>query len=71
MEDEFGAVYSGSLARDHVLGALKDRTALVALADGVAPRQVWEAICVDMDIPEARRLGRDTRIARGAAGGAG
>ncbi len=35
MEDEFGAVYSGSLARDHVLGALKDRTALVALADGV------------------------------------
>ncbi|MDN5789519.1 MAG: DUF3046 domain-containing protein [Micrococcales bacterium] len=69
MEDEFGTAYSGSLVRDHVLGALGDRTALVALADGVEPRRVWEAICQDMDIPEERRLGRGSRSARGAAGG--
>lgn len=71
MEDEFGTAYAGSLARDHVLGALGNRTALVALADGVEPRQVWEAICQDMDIPEERRLGLDSRSARGAAGGVG
>jgi hypothetical protein len=69
MDDEFGEAYAGSLARDHVLGALGNRTALQALADGEAPRAVWEALCVDMDVPPERRLGRDVRVARGAQGG--
>ncbi|MEW1955908.1 DUF3046 domain-containing protein [Terrabacter sp. NPDC080008] len=69
MDDEFGAAYAGSLARDHVLGALGNRTVVQALADGEPPREVWEAICVDMDVPPERRLGRDTRVARGAQGG--
>ncbi|MER7071105.1 MULTISPECIES: DUF3046 domain-containing protein [Terrabacter] len=69
MDDEFGAAYAGSLARDHVIGALGNRTAAQALADGEPPRAVWEALCVDMDVPPARRLGRDTRVARGAEGG--
>jgi hypothetical protein len=69
MDDEFGPAYAGSLARDHVLGALQERTALQAIADGVPPREVWEAICDDMDVPAERRLGRDDRVARGAQGG--
>lgn len=69
MNDEFGQAYAGSLARDHVLGALQQRTALQAIADGVPPRDVWEALCDDMDVPPERRLGRDDRVARGAQGG--
>ncbi len=68
MDDVFGAAYAGSLARDHVLGALGQRSAVQALADGVPPRQVWEALCDDMDVPAERRLGRDDRAAPGAAG---
>src|SRR5690242_3948940 len=69
MDDEFGAAYAGSLARDHVLGALGNRTVVQALADGEPPRAVWEAICIVMDVPPERRLGRDARVARGAQGG--
>lgn len=69
MEDEFGPAYAGSLARDHVLGALGNRTVLQAIADGEPPRAVWEALCDDMGVPEERRLGHATRVARGAPGG--
>ncbi|MGW5241300.1 DUF3046 domain-containing protein [Monashia sp. NPDC004114] len=69
MDDEFGPAYAGSLARDHVIGALDNRTVVQALADGVPPRQVWEALCDDMDVPPERRLGRDDRVAPGAQGG--
>ena len=69
MDDEFGPAYAGSLARDHVIGALDNRTVAQALADGVPPRRVWEALCDDMDVPPERRLGRDDRVAPGAQGG--
>lgn len=69
MRDEFGETYADSLARDHVLGTLGNRTALQALESGVPPRTVWEAICEDLDVPESRRLGRSTREARGGHGG--
>lgn len=69
MNDEFGADYAATLARDHVLGALDGRTVLEALEQGEPPREVWEALCDDMDVPPARRLGRNTRVARGAQGG--
>lgn len=59
MEDEFGSAYAASLARAHVLLALGNRTAQQALDDGVPPREVWLALCVDLDVPESRRLGRD------------
>ena len=68
MNDEFGEAYASSLARDHVLGALGNRTALEALDAGVPPRDVWEALCEDMDVPPVHRLGRDTRVARGGIG---
>lgn len=68
MNDEFGEAYAGSLARDHVLGALGNRTILEALDAGVPPRRVWEAVCEDLDVPPEHRLGRDSRVARGAQG---
>ncbi len=58
MDDEFGAAYAQSLARSHVMAALGDRTAVEALAGAVPPREVWLALCSAMDVPEARRHGR-------------
>ncbi len=64
MNDEFGHGYAASLAHDHVLGRLGGRTALEALEAGESPRTVWLALCDDMDVPEARRLGVDHRARR-------
>ncbi|MGE9807019.1 MULTISPECIES: DUF3046 domain-containing protein [unclassified Janibacter] len=61
MDDEFGTGYARSLSRDHVLSALGERTPDEALAAGVAPRDVWRALCIDMDVPESRRFGRELR----------
>ncbi len=58
MDDEFGPVLSRSLARDHVLAALGNRTSTEALAAGTPARQVWLALCEDMDVPPERRLGK-------------
>lgn len=69
MNDEFGEAAAGTLARDHVLGTLGGRTVIEALDQGEPPRSVWEALCEDMDVPPQRRLGRNTRVARGAQGG--
>lgn len=64
MNDEFGPTYAGTLARDHVLGSLGNRTVQQALEDGEPPRAVWLALCDDMDVPESRRLGVDRKPAR-------
>ena len=61
MEDEFGAAYAHSLARDHVLGALGNRTSLQALESGVKPREAWLALCADMDVPAERWFGKELR----------
>ncbi|MBN9169622.1 MAG: DUF3046 domain-containing protein [Microbacterium sp.] len=54
--EEFGS-RSGALVSDLVLTALGDRTAAEALDLGVAPREVWLALCAEMDVPPARRHG--------------
>jgi hypothetical protein len=59
MAEEFGEAYAGSLARSHVMAALGGRTAVEALDAGVAPREVWLALCADLDVPAQRRHGRD------------
>ena len=64
MNDEFGEPYAGSLARDHVVGPLGNRTPVQALEDGESPRTVWLALCADMDVPESRWLGVEHRRAR-------
>ena len=61
MDDEFGAAYARSLARDHVLGALGNLTPLQALEAGIKPREAWLALCADMDVPPERRLGKEPR----------
>lgn len=55
--DEFGDAYGRSLVRDVVLGSLGDRTADEALAQGVAPKDVWLALCAVMDVPRERWYG--------------
>lgn len=53
VEATFGA-YGRSLAADLVLTRL-GRTGVRALADGVAPRDVWDALCDEMELDEATR----------------
>ena len=59
MTDEFGSAYAAVLGYSHVLQALGNRTPDQALEAGIKPREVWEAVCVDLQVPEERRLGRD------------
>ncbi|MDR2254304.1 MAG: DUF3046 domain-containing protein [Bifidobacteriaceae bacterium] len=55
MDSAFGAAYSRSLAADLVIGALGSRTAADALAAGVAPRLVWDAVCDAMELDDSVR----------------
>lgn len=55
--EEFGADYAGVLIRDHWLSAFGG-TARDALDRGVPAREVWAALCVDLDVPLERRHGR-------------
>ena len=59
VDDEFGAAYGRSLAVDQVLLALGERTPAQALDEGEDPKAIWLALCDAMDVPPARRLGRD------------
>ncbi|MEB3983261.1 DUF3046 domain-containing protein [Mycobacterium sp. 663a-19] len=47
----FGATYGASVLVDHVLTGLDGRTAAQAIEDGIDPRDVWRALCVDFDVP--------------------
>ena len=64
MAEEFGEVYAGVLMRDHWLAEFEG-TARDALERGVPARHVWEALCVEMQVPEQRRYGRGLRDPRG------
>lgn len=55
MDDEFGAVRAGSIARDHVFAGLEGRTVEQALDDGDEPRAVWRVVCVEFEVPAERR----------------
>lgn len=61
MDDEFGAGYSRTLARELVVDVLGGRSAVAALDAGLDPRVVWEAVCRVQDVPRERWLGRDVR----------
>lgn len=62
MAAEFGTGYADSVARDQVLTSLDGRTADEALAAGVPPVRVWQALCEAMDIPPHRQLGADPQL---------
>ncbi|WP_127130796.1 DUF3046 domain-containing protein [Georgenia sp. SYP-B2076] len=55
VEETFGAGYGRSLAQDLVLTRVGGRTAEQALADGFAPREVWDAVCDEMELPDTVR----------------
>ncbi|MBS1698451.1 MAG: DUF3046 domain-containing protein [Actinobacteria bacterium] len=56
VEAEFGA-RGDALVADLVLSAVGARTAAQAMDSGVPPREVWLALCAEMDVPESRRYG--------------
>ncbi len=64
LDEVFGAAYSRSLARDLALDGLNSRTCIEALDEGAPPRDVWHALCDQMDVPLANRDGgaRDRMI---------
>lgn len=58
LADEFGSANAGVIASSLELPGLQS-TAEQALAAGIDPRTVWQAICDLHDIPMERRLGKD------------
>ncbi|WP_442918770.1 DUF3046 domain-containing protein [Leucobacter sp. USHLN153] len=54
---EFGADYAPVLLRDHWLSVL-DGTPNEAIERGTPPREVWDALCADLNVPVERRHGR-------------
>ncbi|BDV30258.1 DUF3046 domain-containing protein [Microbacterium terricola] len=56
VDDEFGS-QAGVLLADLVLGPLGGMTAAEAIAAGVPPREVWQALCAETDVPLERRYG--------------
>nr|WP_201469556.1 DUF3046 domain-containing protein [Microbacterium hydrocarbonoxydans] len=56
VDAEFGS-RGLSLVSDLVLTQLGGRTAEAALDDGVQPRDIWLALCVEAEVPVERRHG--------------
>jgi hypothetical protein len=55
MDARFGERYAASVAQDLVIAQLGGRTVVLALAEGMAPKQVWAAVCEAVDVPLADR----------------
>ncbi|GAA4423630.1 hypothetical protein GCM10023169_19520 [Georgenia halophila] len=55
LDETFGPGYGRSVAEDLVLPGAGGRTAAAALAEGVPPRQVWDAVCDEMQLDESTR----------------
>jgi Protein of unknown function (DUF3046) len=55
MRAQFGDAYASSVAKDHVLAALGERTVNQALEDGVDAKTVWRAVCQEFDVPQSLR----------------
>lgn len=58
MEGEFGVNYAHVLADSLVLSEYQ-LSVKSSLEAGVSPRDVWDAVCEQQDVPADRRLGRD------------
>jgi hypothetical protein len=64
VDAEFQARAS-SLVNDLGLSALQGSTALEALENGTPPREIWLALCAEMDVPQNRRHGVGRQEPRG------
>ena len=60
LEEVFGRSYGRALAHDQGLTKLHGMTVVEALAAGEEPRVVWNVLCGQMDVPDAKRWGRIT-----------
>lgn len=56
LRDTFGWSYGGAVLNDVTIPGLDHQTPASALEAGVPPRTVWEAVCVEMDLPEEQRF---------------
>ncbi|WP_169171492.1 DUF3046 domain-containing protein [Bifidobacterium oedipodis] len=59
LEEVFGRTYGRSLSRDQELNKLDNMTVVEALEAGQEPRVVWNVLCDQMEIPDAKRWGKD------------
>ena len=59
--DVFGEEYSPTLRKELALTALDSMTAEQALDAGVAPRDVWHALCEQMSVDPAMGVGKDAK----------
>ena len=59
LEEVFGRTYGRALSRDQQLPALGNMTVVEALESGEEPRVVWNVLCDQMEVPDAKRWGRD------------
>ena len=55
MDEQFGAAYARSVAKDYVIAGLGGRTVEQAFADGDDAKSVWRAVCVAFNVPEQLR----------------
>ena len=55
MDEQFGAVYAQSVAKDFVLPGLGERTVQQALTDGEDVKVIWRAVCLAFPVPERLR----------------
>ena len=59
LEEVFGRTYGRALSRDQQLPALGNMTVVEALESGQEPRVVWNVLCDQMEVPDAKRWGSD------------
>jgi len=55
LEETFGSAYGRTLAAELALLSRGNRTPDQALADGVPPQAVWDAVCAEMELDERVR----------------
>jgi len=55
MDEQFGAAYAQSVAKDFVLAGVGDRTVQQALADGEDVKVIWRAVCAAFPVPDRLR----------------
>jgi Protein of unknown function (DUF3046) len=55
MNQQFGATYADSFARDFVVAELGGRTVYQAIADGEDVKEIWRAVCNALNLPPSVR----------------
>ena len=55
MDDEFGELRAATISADHMFARLGGVTVDRAIDQGIDPRVVWQAVCEEFDVPDARR----------------